>query len=63
MGNPKGWECPKCGRVNAPCVLECLCSCPRERENDMHPKVYKGGPFLPPRMDEERLFTDSDDEG
>ena len=20
---PKGWECPKCGKVNAPTVTEC----------------------------------------
>ena len=24
--NKKGWECPRCGRVNAPDVKECPCS-------------------------------------
>ena len=22
---PRGWECPHCGRINAPCVMRCDC--------------------------------------
>ena len=28
--NNKGWECPKCKRVNAPSVKECPCSVNKE---------------------------------
>lgn len=26
VGEPKGWVCPRCGRVNAPWVSQCSCN-------------------------------------
>lgn len=34
----KGWECPKCGTVNSPDVLSCLCASKAEiRKPDTYP--------------------------
>ena len=26
VGEPKGWICPRCGRVNAPWISQCSCN-------------------------------------
>ena len=37
--NPEGWICPRCGKVNAPWVMQCSCN----RDTQILPKV--GAPY------------------
>jgi len=45
MNTPKGWECPKCGKVHAPWVAECDCYKQVLRDKETFPR-----PFNPPLM-------------
>jgi hypothetical protein len=52
MNTPKGWECPKCGKVHAPWVAEC--DCYKQVSKDVvtfprpfHPPLMTGDPIPP----------------
>lgn len=59
----QGWQCPVCGRVNAPQVLECPCqTAERVQETrppwqDPYPDAVPFGPVVPSRTSDPRPGT------
>ena len=39
--NNKGWECPKCKRVNAPFVKECPCSVAKKEDSRLSDERWR----------------------
>ena len=42
----KGWECPRCGKVNAPSVLQCECVKQNVSGNTYIPRAVDGREIL-----------------
>jgi len=45
----KGWECPKCGKVNAPHVNQCDC---------VKDKIQENGRYVPLADDGRQILTE-----
>jgi ribosomal protein S27AE len=46
----KGWECPKCGKINAPHINQCSCVKENMNENNQ---------YIPTSNDGRKILTES----
>ena len=41
--HPRGWECPRCNRVNAPWISACSCEPAQVTTGDTHVSIHADG--------------------